>query len=120
MLPPIPAKILRSTATVRVCTGTDVYQNQTFDTYTVRRVHCQPTTRIVKTTADTEQQLTSVLFVDARLSKPALDWDGLLRAAHETGGDMFVTVNGVEYTVVTVDTLRDSADRLHHYEVGLM
>ena len=119
MLPPIPDKILRSTATVKACTGTDIYQNQTYDTYTVERVHLQPTTEIRKTVTNTDQQLRSILFVDARRSKPLLDWEALLRAAHEAGGDVRVIVRGVEYTVLNVDALREANDRLHHFEIGL-
>jgi hypothetical protein len=120
MLRPIPARILRSTATVKVASGVDLYQNQQYDTYTVKRVHLQPTQNIVKSTTNTDQMLTGVLFVDARLSSPALDWRGLLEAAHDIGGDMRVVVRGVEYTVVTVDGLRDDDDRLHHWEIGVV
>ena len=119
MLKPIPYCILRSTATVKVCSGTDVYQNQTFDTYTVEHVHLQPTEKIVKTVNNTDRQLTSVLFVDVRRSKPALDWAALLKQAHDLGGDMYVTVRGIEYTLETVDLLRDDTDRPHHWELGL-
>ncbi len=119
MLRPIPARILRSTATVRVCTGTDAYQNQTYDEYTVRRVHIQPTERIVKTSANTDQQLSATLFVDARISAPSLDWRALLQHAHDLGGDMRVTIRGVTYTVASADGLRDDTDRLHHWEIGM-
>lgn len=118
MLSPIPARILRSTATVTVCTGVDMYQNQTFDTYTVNRVHLQPSSDIRKDRTNTEQQLRATLFVDAKLSTPHLDWGELLRAAHAAGGDMRVTVRGVEYTVLIVDELREASDQLHHYEMG--
>lgn len=120
MLPPIPDKILRSTATVSVCTGVDMYQNQTYTTYTVSRVHLQPTTEIRKTLTNTDQQLRSILFVDARRSTPKIDWEALLSSAHVNGGDMRVTVRGVEYTVLSVDALRDDTDCLHHWEVGLI
>lgn len=119
MLKPIPARILRSTATVKVATGVDIYQNQTFDTYTVQRVHLQPTEKIIKTADNTDRQLVSVLFVDIRHSSPALDWAGLLQQAHDLGGDVFVTVRGIEYTVASVDGLRDDTDKLHHFEIGL-
>jgi hypothetical protein len=33
---------------------------------------------------------------------------------------MRVVVRGVEYTVVTVDGLRDDDDRLHHWEIGVV
>ena len=119
MLPPIPARILRSTATVKACTGTDLYQNQTYATYIVSRVHLQPTTDIRKTPTNTDQQLRSLLFVDARRSTPSLDWEGLLRTAHKHGGDVRVIVRGEEYTVLDIDALRDDSDRLHHWEIAL-
>lgn len=119
MLRPIPAKILRSTAIVEVCSGTDIYQRQTYTPYTVNRVHLQPTTQIVKTTDNTDAQLTSILFVDAKRSAPALNWRELLQSAHDKGGDMRVTVRGITYTVITADELRDDTDRLHHWEIGM-
>ena len=119
MLRPIPSRILRSTANVFVCTGTDLYQNQTYDTYVVEHVHLQPTTEIRKSTTNTDEQLSSVLFVDAKKSTPLLDWEGLLDSAHRAGGDVRVIVRDKEYTVLTVDALRDDTDNLHHYEVGL-
>ena len=119
MLKPIPRKILRSTVTVKVCSGVDMYQNQTYDVYTVENVHLQPTAEIRKTPDNTDQQLKSLLFVDARHSTPALEWDAMLRQAHEKGGDMRAIVRGVEYTVLTVDALRDNTDHFHHFEVGL-
>ena len=119
MLKPIPSKILRSTATVKVCTGTDMYQNQTYATYTVHHVHLQPTEQIIKTKDNTDKQLSSVLFVDVRHSSPTLDWRALLEQAHDNGGDMRVIVRGIEYTALTADGLRDDTDRLHHWEIGL-
>lgn len=119
MLKPIPSKILRSTATVTVCTGVDRYQNQTVETYTVQRVHVQPTNEVRKARDDTEAVLRSVLFVDGRISQPALDWWGLFTSAHEAQGDVKVTIRGVEYTVISVDELRDDQDNFHHWEIGL-
>jgi hypothetical protein len=120
MLRPIPAKILRSSATVKVCSGVDMYQNQTYTTYTVNRVHLQPTERIVKSVDNTDQQLSGILFVDIRHSSPALNWAKLLHDAHALGGDMRVEVRGIEYTVLTADGLRDDTDRLHHWEIGVI
>lgn len=119
MLRPIPGRILRSTATVEVCTGTDTYQNQAYTTYTVKHVHLQPEQKIVKSVTNTDEQLTGILFVDARRSTPALDWRGLLDSAHRLGGDLRITVRGVTYTALTCDGLRDDTDRLHHWEIGL-
>lgn len=119
MLPPIPSKILRSTAAVSVCTAIDTYQNQTYTTYTVNRVHLQPTSAIVKTRSNTDQQLSAILFVDARHSSPSLDWRALLESAHDLGGDMRVTVRDVTYTVVGTDQLFDTSDTFHHWEIQL-
>lgn len=120
MLKPIPSKILKSTATVKVCSGVDRYQNQTYTEYTVKKVHLQPTNEIRKTQDNTEIVLRSILFVDAHTSTPFLDWCALLQTAHANLGDMRVIVRGEEYTVIGVDALRDDTDGLHHWEVSLV
>ena len=120
MLKPIPARILKSTATVKVCSGVDRYQNQTYTEYTVNKVHLQPTNEIRKTVDDTDLTLRSILFVDARTSTPHLDWPVLFRHAHDLCGDMRVVIRGEEYTVAAVDELRDDTDLLHHYEIALV
>lgn len=120
MLRPIPPRILRSTITVKVCTSIDRYQNQSYTDYVVSRVHIQPTNEIRKTQANTDIVLRSILFVDARISSPVLNWSGLLKAAHDIGGDMRIICGDEEYTVMSVDTLKDDTDRLHHWEVSLV
>jgi hypothetical protein len=120
MLKPIPSRILRSTATVKACSGVDRYQNQIYTEYTVNKVHLQPTNEIRKTQSNTECVLRSILFVDAKTSTPVLDWLALFEQAHKLAGDMRVIVRGQEYTVFSVDALRDDTDNLHHYEVGLV
>ena len=119
MLKPIPARIMHSTATVRACTGLDRYQNQTFAEYVVKNVHIQPTSEVRKTPDNTDATLRSVLFVDRKHSTPTLDWWGLFNAAHMNGGDLKVIVRGQEYTVESVDELRDDSDCFHHWEIGL-
>ena len=106
MLKPIPSRILRSTATVKVCSGVDSYQNQTYTEYTVNKVHLQPTNEVRKTQDNTDVVLRAVLFVDARISTPKLDWCTLLQTAHALKGDVRVIVRGCEYTVSGVDELR--------------
>lgn len=120
MLRPIPARIMRSTATVKVGTSKDLYQNPVYTTYTMNHVHIQPTNEIRKTVTNTDCTLRSILFVDRRHSTPNLDWWALCNQAHELGLDMKVIVRGVEYTVFSVDELRDDTDQFHHYEIGLM
>lgn len=120
MLKPIPARIMRSTATVKVCTGLDRYQNQQYEEYEVKKVHLQPTSEIRKTTTGTDCTLRSILFADRRHSQPDLAWDELLRQAHERGGDVRCTVRGTEYTVMAADALRDDTDQFHHWEIALV
>ena len=119
MLRPIPAKIMRSTATVKVCTGMDRYQNQTYTEYTVKKVHLQPTNELKKTAVNTSNVLRAILFVDRRNSTPQLDWLSLFKAAQALAGDIKVTVREIEYTVFSVDELMDDTDCFHHYEIGL-
>lgn len=119
MLRPIPAQIMRSTATVKVGVSMDRYKNPVYETYTVHRVHLQPTNEVRKTPTNTDCSLRSVLFVDRRHSTPALDWWALFNTAHGLGLDMKVTIRGQEYTVALVDELRDDTDVFHHYEIGL-
>jgi len=126
VLKPIPSKILKSTAVVKVCSGVDRYQNQTYTEYTVKRVHCQPTNEIRKTQANTDCTLRGILFVDAHTSAPFLDWYELLQTAHRNNGDMRVTVTDAkgkevgQFTVIGVDALRDDTDTFHHWEVALV
>ena len=120
MLKPIPSKILRSTAIVKACTGVDRYQNPTYTNHTVKNVHLQPTNEIRKTPTNTDCTLRSILFVDARKSKPVIDWDGLFSTSHVNGGDMRVIVRDTEYTVFSVDSMRDDTDIIHHWEIGLV
>lgn len=119
MLKPIPARIMQTTVTVKACTGLDRYQNQTYAEYVVTKCHVQPTSEIRKTASNTDETLKSILFVDKQHSTPTLDWWGLFNAAHINGGDLKVIVRGQEYTVESVDELRDDSDRFHHWEIGL-
>lgn len=119
MLRPIPAKIMRSTATVKACTGVDRYQNQTFTEYTVKNVHLQPTNELKKTPENTSNILRAVLFIDRRHSSPDLPWLELFQTAQRLAGDIKIIVRGIEYTVFTVDELRDDTDAFHHWEISL-
>ena len=120
MLRPIPAKIMRSTVTVKACTGLDRYQNQTFAEYTVKGVHLQPTNEVRKTPENTECNLRSILFADRRHSTH-LDWWGIFNTAHEISGDVkVIDKKGQEFTVALVDELKDDTDCFHHWEIGLV
>ena len=110
---------MRTTITVKACTGTDRYQKPTYTEYTVKKVHLQPTNEIRKTADNTDCVLRSILFVDKQHSTPSLDWEGLANTAHSMSGDVKVVCRGEEYTVFTIDALRDDTDCFHHYEIGL-
>ena len=119
MLKPIPACIMRSSALVMACTGIDRYQNPTYTTYEVKKIHLQPTNEIRKTASNTDCVLRSILFADRRHSTP-LDWWKIFNVAHQAGGDVKVIIRQQEYTVFSVDELRDDDDQFHHWEIGLL
>ncbi len=119
MFRPIPSRILKSTAVVSWCTGTDVYQKQQYAYITVYNVHLQPSNDIAKSRDNTDLQLSGTLFVDARRSKPQLEWDQMLNEAHRLGGDLRVEVRGVTYTVISAHPYRDDSDLFHHWEIGV-
>lgn len=127
MLSPIPRRILRDTATFSVPSGFDRYQNPLTPTvYTVANVHIQADNSTHKTAQNTEVTLRGILFVDARYSTPALDYEALQEATQKLGGVMTVTVADRHggsigpFTVVVVDALPDDESNLHHWELGLV
>lgn len=127
MLSPIPRRILRDTATFSVPGGFDRYQNPLNPTtYTVSNVHLQADNSTHKTAQNSEVTLRGILFVDARYSTPALDYEALQEAAQAAGGTMTVTVTnkrgGVSgpFTVEVIDGLPDDEDNLHHWEIGVV
>ena len=119
MLRPIPAKIMQSTVKVKTPTGLDRYQNPTYSEQTVKKVHIQPTNEIRKTADNTDCTLRAILFADDRRTTPAVDWWSLFNTAHAIGGDVKVIIRDNEYTIFSVEELRDDTDRFHHWEIGL-
>ena len=119
-LRPIPARILRTSITLNVCTGTDIYQSPTYQAYTVSRCHIQSSVDVRKTRENTEMVLRAVLFIDARLSAPQLDWVALHMQSEAAGHSMTVQAQGMTYTVLDVDAVPDDTDGIHHYEVALV
>jgi exosome complex RNA-binding protein Rrp42 (RNase PH superfamily) len=67
MLRPIPRALLVDIATIKVCTGLDMWQKPTFQEYTVSNVHIQSTNEVKKTKENTEVVLRSVLFIDGTI-----------------------------------------------------
>lgn len=127
MLRPIPLELLKDTATVMVCTGVDGWGNPTWNEIPVNRVHLQNTNEIKKTANNTEVVLRSILFIDGRLSQPALDYDALMTESEVAGKPMRVIVQNFsgqtvgDFEVKTCDPVPDiPATRVHHIELGLV
>lgn len=126
MLSPIPRSILRDTLTLYVPQSFDQYQNPVnVSTYTVKNVHLQIDNSTIKRSDNSEVALRGILFVDARLSCPRLDYEELQEAVQTAGGVMTCKVTdrrgktSKEMTILTVDGLPDDEDNLHHWELGV-
>ena len=127
MLAPIPSRMLHDTATFKVCTGMDRYQNKTYKDITVSNVHLQSSNDVYKRANDTEVQLKGVLFVDARKSTPIIDLYDLQQESLLNGDTMRCIVSNADgsevgdYAVLVVDDLPDvPANRRHHWELSLI
>ncbi len=120
MLRPIPSVLLTDTAVFIVPDSMDVWQTAETNEFTVNNVHIQNTNEIRKTKDNTEIILRSILFIDAKLSKPKLDYISLMRQAETIGAALTVIVNNETYTVVCVDALPNVPKGIHHYELGLV
>lgn len=122
----IPERMLHDTATFYVVKSMDRYQEKTYDEYTVKNVHLQNDTDVIKSADNEEVQLKGILFVDGRRSIPALDYTALQKASLDAGDTMRVVVtdaNGNEqgdFAVLAVDGVPDvPATSVHHWELGL-
>lgn len=126
-LAPIPGSMLHDTAVFYVVDYMDRYQNKVYREITVKNVHLQSSSNILKRANDTEVQLRGILFVDERRSTPRIDLYALQKESLEKGDTMRVVVfdaSGQEigsYAVVEVDDLPDvPATRRHHWELSLI
>ena len=126
MLRPIPAKILTHTATLKQCTGVDIWQNPAWTETTLSRICIQPVhdTRMTKDNTEvaltSRVGLTSIAFVDARLSSPVgFDFAAAQDTSEANGQPLEIDYQGRRYTVVTVDMLVDDHGAYHHAELGL-
>ena len=126
MLSPIPRSILRDTLTLYVPQSFDQYQNPVnVSTYTVNNVHLQMDNSTIKRSDNSEVTLKGVVFIDARLSCPRLDYEELQEAVQAAGGVMTCRVTdrrgktSKEMTILAVDALPDDEDNLHRWELGV-
>lgn len=127
MLRPIPQSLLGDMMILKVCTGMDVWQKPTWNTYRVEHVHLQSTNEVKKTRDNTEVVLRSVLFIDGKLSQPVLDYDTLAEQSQKAGKPMRCEVYNHagqkygDYEILTTDPVPDvPSTRVHHIELGLV
>jgi hypothetical protein len=106
---PIPKRLLIHSAVLKSPTGTDAWQDRTWNETPLRFVRLDPSEKVVMTKDNTEVQLTSTLFYDCKNSDPPG-----IRFSH----GQKIKWNGREYTVETAEEMYDER-RLHHWEVGL-
>ena len=117
MLRPIPRQILSQSATVYVPSGVDEYQNPTADTETVvNNVHLQTSTTMTTGGTTATAGNPAILFVDANISTPRIDWAGIVRSSQELGKTVPVVVDGITYQMHAVDVIPDNIGRVHHWE----
>lgn len=118
MITTIPAQMLKDSVTVFVPSGVDAWGKPTQETYTQTRVHLQDVSTFQRSTADMQAEYRATLFVDARLSRPFLDWGSLQATAEAAGYQITLRVGAAVYTAKHVDSVHDDMGGLHHYEVG--
>lgn len=118
MITTIPAQMLKDSVSVFVPSGVDAWGKPTQETYTQTRVHLQEVSTFQRSTADMQAEYKATLFVDARLSRPFLDWGALQTAAEAAGYQITLRVGAAVYTVKHVDSVHNDMGGLHHYEVG--
>ena len=102
-LSPIPARILKQSATLRVCSGVDMWQKPAWTETALGCICIQPSNETRKTKDNTEAVLRSLCFVDAVRSTPrGLDFDAMQRQSEQNGQPMTLVFRGTPYTVLTV------------------
>lgn len=120
MLRPIPARILTHTATLKQCTGIDVWQEPTYTDTELTHICVQPVHETRMDATNTEVALTSIAFIDARLSSPqGFDFQAAQDTSEANGCPLAFIYQGRHYTVLTVDALCDDTGAYHHTELGL-
>ena len=120
MLKPIPRQILSDTMVLHIPKGIDTDYNTQYDNLVVERVHLQDDHSILKQTDNTEVQTRGILFIDAHLSSPRLDYIDIQEKAHKTGAGIRLTVRNRDYEVLTIDAVPDDYGQVHHYEVTVV
>ena len=119
-LSPIPARILKQSATLRVCSGVDMWQKPAWTETALGCICIQPSNETRKTKDNTEAVLRSLCLVDGVRSTPrGLDFDAMQRQSEKNGQPKTLVFRGIPYTVLAVETLSDDTGQLHHWGLGV-
>ena len=93
---------------------------RTDETLALKKTHLQASNAVKKTRDSREVVLRALLFYDVKNSLPrGVDFDVLKTRADEAGENMTLDINGLTYTVETVEAIPDDRGLTHHYELGL-
>ena len=112
--------------TFKAPTSFNVYQEAQYEETTVKHVHIQNANDIKFSTDNTEVTLSAIIYVDARISKPSLDYSKMEYEAERIGGTCKATIThrtgaeSGEFTVKTVEAIPDDTGAIHHYEIGVV
>ena len=122
MLKPIPARILKHSATLKVPKTIDAWDKVTsYTDYALHRVCVQPSNKTVKSKDNTDITLNGIMFYDCRMSSPRnLDIKALKNQSDAIDGDIKLVFGSETFTVQIVETLYDDTGLYHHTEVGLI
>ena len=94
-LSPIPARILKQSATLRVCSGVDMWQEPTWTETALGSICIQPSNGTRKAKDETEAVLRSICFVDAvRSTRRGLECDAMQRQSELHGQRMVLVFQG--------------------------
>jgi len=115
---PIPRKLLCHSVTMKVCSGTDAWQNPTYTTYALSKVRMELALVTKKTADNTLLTFSGTLFHDQTRST-AFDFVAQKAVADGNKGDMKVVFGTRTYTVYEVSPQYDETGSIHHTEVLL-
>ena len=122
MLRPIPARILKHSATLQVVKTVDAWKKVTeYTDHALSRICVSVANTTLHSKDNTSVTLRGLLFYDRRLSGPqGLDFKALKNQSDLAGGDMRILFADEIFTVEMVDTLYDDIGCYHHTELGLI
>lgn len=121
MLRPIPLQILKTAAVLTVPQKVERWGEVTPSTTNLSKTHLQASNAVKRTKDSREVVLRAILFYDTKNSLPrGVNFNALKAQADEAGERMTLDIEGLTYTVETVEPIPDDRGGIHHYELGLV